>query len=53
MIKLNKEAERKQQQMLELEEEQALLKSQLAYTRSKREQLLKDLQGRQMQVASI
>lgn len=35
MIKLNKEAEKKHQQLLDLEEEGDLLQKQLKYTRSK------------------
>lgn len=35
MIKLNKEAEVKHQQMLKFEEEEELLKSQLNYVRAK------------------
>ena len=44
---MNKEAEIRHQKMLELEEEQELVKSQLMYAREKNEKLRKELAERE------
>lgn len=43
MIRLSKEAEGRQQQLLRLEEEQELLKAQILYTREKNGMVRKEL----------
>lgn len=53
MIKLSKEAQVRQQRMLELEEEEELMKAQLEYTRAKTQKLRQDLESKKANMNSM
>lgn len=53
MIRLNKEAEVRQQQLLRLEEEQELLKAQILYTREKNGVIRKELEAKKGNMSEL
>jgi hypothetical protein len=53
MIRLSKEAEGRQQQLLRLEEEQELLKAQILYTREKNEGIRRELEGKKGNMSEL
>lgn len=53
MIRLSKEAEGRQQQLLRLEEEQELLKAQILYTREKNGMVKKELEGKKGNMSEL
>ncbi len=53
MIKLSKEAQARQERLLELEQQEELLKSQLEYTRAKTRNLKHDLDHKKMNMAAL
>jgi hypothetical protein len=53
MIKLNKEAEARQQKMLELEQEQELLTSQLEYARMKNQKMMEEKTNKEQRMNQL